>query len=185
MFTLKRIADEKLNLSSKKGFSLNGGIRNTSYIGQTSLARTNNKNYFTRYQGPQGYGGCCGTYVLSYTKKSSCCSNNPKIIKKSVKNTNAMIRSKYKWINTKYPNIVVQPDSNYPLNDSSGSYTSQKAFNTIANGMKIIDDEPCVTSSETININDKSSQVTLNKYSSCYNIQTFPGKINNSSCGST
>jgi hypothetical protein len=69
MTTLLRIANEKYikNVSHDKGFSLNGGIRNNSYVGQTSLARKTNKPYFTRYNGPAGHGGCCGKYYISFT----------------------------------------------------------------------------------------------------------------------
>lgn len=187
MATLNRIANEKYKqkVSHKTGFSLNGGIRNNSYVGQTSLARKVNKTYFTRYHGPSGNGGNLGSYLIRYTKQSSCCSNNPKIIKKSVLNTKGMIKNKYKWLHSSYPNIVVQPDSNFPLNSSSGLHTESVSNNMISKGMeKVGHSGPCVISKETININDKSSQVRLNNLSKCFSISIYPPKLNNSGCHS-
>ena len=193
MATLIRIANEKYKnqVSHKQGFSLNGGVRNTSYIGQTSLARKINKTYFTRYQGPSGNGGKLGKYFVQYTKKSRCCNNNNNIIKNSVINTKGMLSQRNKWMNSTYPNIVVQPDSNYPLNSSSSSHTQNIANKTISNGMNPVysndnthERKVCVFSNETININNKASDVRLNKLAPCSTIRIFPPRLNNSLCHS-
>ena len=182
MATLLKIANEKYikNVSHEKGFSLNGGIRNNSYIGQTSLARTYNKTPFTRNHEPYGSGGNKGKYNTIYTKKPRCCVNNPSIIKKSVLNTKGMISKKYKWTNSSYPNTVVQPDSNFPLNYASSSYVNLLKNTTISKGM----DNNCVQSKETININANSSQARLSKLSTCFTIETYPPRTNNTQCHS-
>ena len=47
-----------------KGFSLNGGLRNQGWIGQTNLGRAKVGTVF-RGAFPMGSGGCCGTYVIN------------------------------------------------------------------------------------------------------------------------
>ena len=179
MATLLKIANEKYikNVSHDKGFSLNGSLRNKSYVGQTSLARKINKTYFTRYHEPAGKGGCCGDYNDRYTEKSRCCINDNNIIKKSVSNTKAMINRKNKWMNSGYPYYVVQPDSNLPLNSSTSSYINCLKLTTIADGMKCVEN-----TNETIDINNNSSQKRFHNLSSCCNIPVHPPRVNNTLC---
>lgn len=179
MATLLKIANEKYiqNVSHDKGFSLNSNLRNNSYVGQTSLARKTNKPYFTRYKGPSGYGGCCGKYYISFTKHDRCSIFNDSI-KKSVINTKGMLSKKNKWLNTGYPNIVVQPDSNYPLNDSASSYINNLKNEIISKG----NTNNCVQSKETINIVNNSSQARMNNLACNYTTVVFPIRVNNSKC---
>jgi hypothetical protein len=180
MTTLLRIANEKYikNVSHDKGFSLNGGIRNNSYVGQTSLARKTNKPYFTRYNGPAGHGGCCGKYYISFTKQNKCFPFDNSIIKNSVINTKGMLSKKNKWLNSGYPNTVVQPDSNYPLNDSASSYINTLKNETISKG----NTNNCVQSTETITIINNSSHVRMNNLACNYTTVVFPNRVNNSKC---
>ena len=180
MATLLKIANEKYikNVSHDKGFSLNGGVRNTSYVGQTSLARKINKTPFTRHHGPRGNGGHMGKYNMQYIKESRCCSNDNDIIKKSVLNTKSMLRKRNKWLNSTYPSTIVQPDSNFPLNSSSSSHINHIKNNIISKGMV----NNCVQSTETVNINNSSSQVRMNNLACNYNTVIFPIRINNSNC---
>lgn len=188
MATLLRIANEKYinNVSHETGFSLNGGVRNVAYVGQTSLARKTQKPFFTRYHGPAGHGGCCGTYFDSYVRKDRCCSNDPTIIKNSVLNTKGMLRRRNKWLNSTYPNTVVQPDSNFPLNASSGSRTSIIANNTIShNNIVLSNGKKCVQFTETIDINNNSTERRMQNLACNYNTSFFPGRVNNTLCFST
>jgi hypothetical protein len=74
----------------KNGFSLNGGYRNTGAVGPANLGRR-----FTRtlYKGayPVGAGGCCGEFVQNILSNSTCCTNDPNIVKRSAMNTNGLI----------------------------------------------------------------------------------------------
>ena len=74
----------------KNGFSLNGGYRNTGAVGPVNLGRR-----FTRtlYKGayPVGAGGCCGEFVQNILSNSTCCTNDPNIVKRSAMNTNGLI----------------------------------------------------------------------------------------------
>lgn len=187
MATLLRIANEKYikNVSHDKGFSLNGTVRNNSYVGQTSLARKTNKPYFTRYKGPVGYGGCCGKYYISFTKYDRC-SIFDNSVKNSVINTKGMLSKKNKWLNSTYPNTVVQPDSNFPLNASSGSRTSIIANNTIShNNIVLSNGKKCVQFTETIDINNNSAERRMQNLACNYNTSIFPGRVNNTLCFST
>ena len=181
MATLLKIANEKYIQKvshDTSNFSINGGIRNKSYIGQTSLARKTNKSYFTRYKGPIGKGGCCGIYNTSYIKKDRSCMNDPSIIKKSVLNTKGMLRQKNKWLYSTYPNSVVQPDSNFPLNDSSSSRTDKLKNNIISNG----NTNNCVQSKETITLINNSAVARFNNLACNYTTSTFPYRVNNNNC---
>lgn len=101
------------------GFSLVGGHRNIGVVGQTNLGRSVTRTPF-RGNAPMGHGGCCGNYVINICNSGSCCTNDPSIIKPTVKNTAGMIDTKYKWMSGTYPNWWVQDTS--PLNFSQGMF---------------------------------------------------------------
>lgn len=103
----------------RDGFSLVGGYRNIGAVGPTNLGRSVTRTPF-RGNAPMGHGGCCGQYVINVSNSGSCCTNDPDIIKHTVKNTAGMIDNKYKWMNGVYPNWWVQDTS--PLNLSQGMY---------------------------------------------------------------
>lgn len=110
---MKRKAERYFNPISgkgKDGFSLVGGYRNIGAVGPTNLGRSVTRTPF-RGNLPMGHGGCCGQYVQSICNSGSCCTNNPEIIKPTVKNTAGMIDEKYKWMKSTYPNWWVQDTS--------------------------------------------------------------------------
>ena len=103
------------------GFSLVGGHRNIGVVGPTNLAKSVTRTQF-RGNAPMGHGGCCGTYKVSICNSGSCSTNDPAIIKSTVKNTKESILKKYKWIHSAYPRFWVKPDDSMPENYSQGIY---------------------------------------------------------------
>lgn len=94
--TLKKKSNTKyVPISGKgsQGFSLNGGYRNTHYIGQTSLSRPVNRTIF-KGAIPVGNGGCCGTYTIDIISPKTC-TNDIDIIKTSTKNTKGYFLSEF------------------------------------------------------------------------------------------
>ena len=120
--TLKRKTQTQYNnmsVGAKTGFSLNGGYRNLSYIGQTALS-----NHYPRTlmngNVVRGHGGCCGTYVVSPIVQSGIQSyQDNSVVKPSVLNTRGMLTSRFRWITRPQPFATVKPDSNQNLNDAS------------------------------------------------------------------
>lgn len=103
------------------GFSLVGGHRNIGVVGPTNLAKSVTRTQF-RGNAPMGHGGCCGTYKVSICNSGSCSTNDPAIIKSTVKNTKGAILKQYKWIHSAYPHFWVKPDDSMPENYSQGIY---------------------------------------------------------------
>lgn len=91
--TLKAKTKQKQNVSHNGIFSLNGGIRNTSYIGKTK--HNNIYTPFTRYGGPQTYGNTKNNDKIIYNKVYT--SNDSNVIKKSAINTSGLIEENNKW----------------------------------------------------------------------------------------
>jgi hypothetical protein len=81
------------------GFSLVGGHRNIGSVGPTNLAKSVTR---TRFRGtaPMGNGGCCGQFKVVINNSGSCCTNDPSIIKKTVKNTKGAIIQQFPWIHS-------------------------------------------------------------------------------------
>ena len=161
--TLKRKTKTKYNNMSvgTQGFSLNGGFRNQGYVGQTSLSRSLPRTL------QQGYGGCCGTYNnASVVMSSVTCTEDPKIVKKSVLNTSGMLRSKYRWIGRSHPYATVKPDTNNNTSDQSTYITKKikKTINEINKG-----NDPSNTSCTNVNTTSPSSCV--NKKNVCENVR--------------
>jgi hypothetical protein len=110
-----------------KGFSINGGMRNSGGVGKTYKFSTNN----TRYKGVNavGYGGCCGKY---YTGEASRNVDNVwtrgdqyKFIKPSVLSNKGMLATNYRWIRRGQPHTTVQPSGaniTDVLNSTQGMY---------------------------------------------------------------
>ena len=94
----------------KDGFSLVGGRRNIGVVGQTNLAKSvtrTREKFIHAYSKsnphggkvePQGWGGCCNTYIKVIHNSGSCCTNNPNKIKPTVKNTAGMLANRYMGI---------------------------------------------------------------------------------------
>ena len=106
-----------------KGFALNGTLRNIGGVGRFRMVSNVTR---TRYRGntPMGSGGCCGTYPVYIANSGDCCNNDPSIVKKSTKNTQAMLDERYKGIFFgTYPNTWVKDDDNsYKITKTQGQY---------------------------------------------------------------
>ena len=106
---LKKKSKRYENIVSGKnnsGFSLNGTLRNIGTVGNTNLAKSVTRTPFIGTE-PKGNGGCRsklfygnknqGNCLNSYPKiilnSGSCCTNDPSIIKPSVKNTKGRLNS--------------------------------------------------------------------------------------------
>lgn len=76
----------------KNGFSLNGGYRNQGRVGQTLFGRSLGGTKFIGTT-PVGNGGCCGKYSSIISNSGGCCTNDPKIPKRSSMNTKGRIQS--------------------------------------------------------------------------------------------
>lgn len=121
------------------GFSLVGGHRNIGIVGNTNLAKSVTRTRF-RGNNPVGHGGCQGKYKLYIFNSGSCFTNDPFIIKSTVKNTKAAILKQYKWIHSAYPRYWVKSNSSMSETFSQGSYikhlTSQYS-NVVNNKNKV------------------------------------------------
>lgn len=126
--TLKRKTIAQYNSSSGKGFSLNGTTRNQGWIGQDTIGRSFPK---TLMKGNviKGHGGCCGTYPQKSIITSAVTSlNDSSVIKKSVLDTNGMIRTKYRWIWRPQPFSTTKQDT-WRTTNSQGSYITTLSSN--------------------------------------------------------
>lgn len=92
--TLKAKAMQKQNVSHNGTFSLNGGRRNTSYIGKTK--HSNIYNPYTKYGGPRTYGNYNSNSNVIMNKSYTTNDNN--IIKTSTLSTNGMLEEQNKWM---------------------------------------------------------------------------------------
>jgi len=106
-----------------KGFALNGTLRNIGGVGQFRMVSNVTR---TRYRGntPVGWGGSGGAYPVYIFNSGDCCTNDANIIKKSTKNTAAMIDERFKGILFgTYPNTWVKDDDNsYRITKTQGQY---------------------------------------------------------------
>ena len=135
------------------GFSLVGGHRNIGVVGPTNLAKSVTRTQF-RGNAPMGHGGCCGTYKVSICNSGSCSTNDPAIIKSTVKNTKESILKKYKWIHSAYPRFWVKPDDSMPENYSQGIYIRNLTAKN----------STCVLDKMDTGIKNCDSYVALDKY---------------------
>jgi hypothetical protein len=114
---------------AENGFSINGGTRNTGYIGKSSSFSKN----FTPFKGEnaKGNGGHFGTYYnrdhIYPFREVYTAGTQFFYIKPSVLSTYGMLAKKYRWIyNGVYPNNIVSPtgvgNNNLSENTSQGVY---------------------------------------------------------------
>ena len=107
----------------KNGFALNGTLRNIGGVGQFRMVSNVTR---TRYRGntPVGWGGNGGAYPVYVFNSGDCCANDANIIKKSTKNTTAMIDERFKGIlSGTYPNTWVKDDENsYRITKTQGQH---------------------------------------------------------------
>lgn len=125
--TLKKKTQARYNNNSVglATFSLNGSYRNQGYIGQTSLSRSLPRT-LARGNTLRGYGGCCGTYLITPSVLSSVTSTEDNsVIKSSVLDNNGMLATKYRWIRRPAPFSVVKSDNN------NNNTTAQDYINNI------------------------------------------------------
>ena len=98
------------------GFSLNGTHRSQGYVGQDMLGRSLPKTIM-KGNVIKGHGGCCGKFPIQRIVQSAVTStNNPNVVKKSVKNTPGMLMNRYRWIRRPAPFSSVKPDSTSNIN---------------------------------------------------------------------
>jgi hypothetical protein len=69
-----------------------------------------------------GHGSTNGIYKISVFNSGSCCTNDPSIIKSSVKNNRGAILHQYKWLHSAYPNYWVKSDDSRPEATSQSAY---------------------------------------------------------------
>jgi hypothetical protein len=120
-------------------FSLNGTRRSQGYVGQDTLGRSLPRTLM-RGNVIRGHGGCCGKYQVNPIVQSSVTStNNPNVVKSSVKNTNGMIMTQYRWIRRGQPYTSVKPDSTMN-NNTQQDYITRIARTTIQQ----VDSSNCV-----------------------------------------
>ena len=81
----------------KNGFSLVGGHRNIGVVGPTNLGKSVTRTPF-RGPNPMGHGTKNGKYPIVIQNSGSCCTNDPDIIKTTVKNTHGMIEKRFQGI---------------------------------------------------------------------------------------
>ena len=105
------------------GFALNGTLRNIGGVGQFRMVSNVTR---TPYRGntPVGWGGNGGAYPVYVFNSGDCCTNDANIIKKSTKNTTAMIDERFKGIlSGTYPNTWVKDDENsYRITKTQGQH---------------------------------------------------------------
>lgn len=135
--TLKKKTLHKYNNNSvgQKQFSINGTHRSQGYVGQTSLSRSLPKTAM-RGNVAQGYGGCCGKYLLVPSVISAVTSlNDPMVVKSSVVGNMGMLMTKYRWIRRPQPFSMTKSSSMNNLNTQS-ILTANKARITLENFKK-------------------------------------------------
>lgn len=168
--TLKKISqtryNDKVSHNQPHGFSLTGNLRNTSYIGQTSLSKKNKVPNSTPNGGVRGYGG----NIVQKEMYMNCCKNDGSIVKTPVKNTKGMIANRFRHINRPYPFSVVQPDSNIPQNQGQSTYIEKLRITNNCNN------------NELYYLNQTAQPATRSKIAGCYKEDIFPNKVNNSNC---
>ena len=168
--TLKKISQtrytDKVSHNQPHGFSLTGNLRNTSYIGQTSLSKKNKVPNSTRNGGVRGSRG----NIAPNEMFMNCCQNDDSIIKKPVKNTRGMIANRFRHISRPYPFSVVQPDHNIPQNHGQSSYIEKLRITNNCNN------------NELYYLNQTAQTATRSKIAGCYQTPIFLNKVNNSSC---
>jgi hypothetical protein len=111
-FKKKSVVISGSNISGKGvfGFSLNGNVRNNTYVGKTSLMSSAGTPMKGQY--PYGYGGCCGTYptyIMYNVYPDSALGNTSIVPQNTVLTTRGMLEQRYACIyNGTYPNNVVK-----------------------------------------------------------------------------
>jgi hypothetical protein len=142
--TLKRKTKAKYNSmsvgSTNGGFSLNETRRSAGYVGQGVLGRSFPRTPM-RGNEARGSGGCCGTYRRTTIIQSGVCfpsgtggasaNNDPRVVKKSVLDTNGRIMTHFRWIRRPQPYAVVKPDLNM-IQGTQQSYIESLSKNTVA-----------------------------------------------------
>ena len=167
---LKKISQtryiDKVSHNQSQGFSLNGNLRNSSYIGQTSLSKKNRVPNSSRNGGVKGSGGNQNTKELFL----NCCKNDSSIVKSSVKNNSGMLANKNRHVNRPYPFSIVKPDINMNDNQTQSTYIE-----------KIRNNNKCDTTKRLFEFQN-SDRDRRNQLGKCLSIIPIPNKTNNSAC---
>jgi hypothetical protein len=170
---------QAINNPNNNGFSINGGTRNTGYVGKSYMMSKSGTPF--RGMNPIGWGGHINQYVQAqptfnvnevYTK-----GDQYKYIKPSVLSTFGMLSKKYRWIRGQYPNVWVQPNytGNQTDSKSQGTYISDKTSSNMCvsdvNNVEkyenyIVSCGPtlCQTSTANFTFNNMASNAPYTKY---------------------
>jgi hypothetical protein len=170
LVSLKRIGEtrylDKVSHNKSQGFSLNGNLRNTSYIGQTSLSKKNKVPNSSRNGGVKGSGGNIEEKEMFF----NCCKNDSGIIKPSVKNTKSMLSIRNRHTRRPYPFSIVQPDINLNDNQTQSSYIE-----------KVKNNNNCRVTKPLFEFQN-SERDRRNYLKNCLSLKPNPGKVNNTVC---
>lgn len=133
--TLKRKTQTQYNNMSvgQRGFSLNGALRSSGYVGQDTLGRSLVRSLAGKNGELKGHGGCCGKYNVSQIKTSPemSCLNDPTVVKSSSLNNTGLLMTKYRWIRRPNPYAPWKP-SDYLNSGNQSTYIDNLARTTIA-----------------------------------------------------
>ncbi len=120
LVALKRKSLTKYNqqhsANSSAGFSINGVIRNNSYIGKSSNMTNGVRTPF-KGDTPRGHGGCCGTYGGTIISAPQPYVNDLETPFKSVKSTNGYLEQ---YLHHEFPNYWVDPGNAVSGGDGVG-----------------------------------------------------------------
>lgn len=122
--TLKRKTQTQYNNMSvgQSGFSINGSFRGQGYVGQSTQSRTLVRS-LAKGSTLRGHGGCCGKYPITNVRASELLHlDDPTVARDTVKNTNGMLLSKYRWVRRP------QPFSSFKLSGSDKQMYSQSTY---------------------------------------------------------
>jgi hypothetical protein len=168
---LKRISQtryiDKVSHDQPNGFSIYGGNRNTSYIGQTSLSKKNRVPTSSRNGGPKGAGG---DMLVTNEIFMNCCKNDSTIVKPSVKSTRGMLADRLRGTRYSSHMNIVQPDTNIRENHGQSAYIEQLRLST-----------NCVTK-DIYYLSQTAEQATRAKVRTCLSVETYPTRVNNQGC---
>jgi hypothetical protein len=167
--TLKAKAMQKQNVSHNGTFSLNGGRRNTSYIGKTK--HSNIYTPYTKYGGPRTYGNYNPNSNVITNK--SYTTNDSNIIKKSTLSTNGMLEEQNKWM-YRGSDYAGKHDKNQTIcGVGPGSIDSSENTTLISKTSEECSENNC-DDNEKNDLNDNANLKSTNQYSK---VHTQPSYI--------
>lgn len=164
--TLKAKAMQKQNVSHNGTFSLNGGRRNTSYIGKTK--HSNIYTPYTKYGGPRTYGNYNPNSNVIMNK--SYTTNDVSKIKTSTLSTNGMLEEKNKWMYRGSEYTGKHDKTHTICGVGPGSINSSENTILISKTSEECSENNC-DDNEKNNLNDNAKLKFTNEYSKVYTQQ--------------